>query len=125
MHHKYHILVVDDDADIVQMLKLTLEMKGFSAGMLHSANDCIPYLQQKKTDLVLIDLLISGVYGLDVCKMIRKTPDISHTPVVLMSAHPDAQALTKASEATGFISKPFELSQLLTVIQSILVKQSP
>jgi len=71
----------------------------------------------KIPDLFLIDKLLSGVDGLQVCRYLKDNPDTCNIPVVMVSASPDIGALAIKAGADDFVEKPFELSYLLKVIE--------
>ena len=106
------ILVVDDDSGIGEMLKTLLEFYGYEVDVTEKPLKAEELIQEKKIDIVLLDMLISGVDGTDVCAGIRQNPEISETPVLMMSALHDAGPKCKKAGANDFIAKPFEVEVL-------------
>ncbi|SKB75548.1 Response regulator receiver domain-containing protein [Salegentibacter holothuriorum] len=117
------ILVVDDDSGIGEMLKTLLEFYGYEVIVTEKPLLAEELIQQEKIDLVLLDMLISGVDGTDVCAGIRQNPEIGKTPVLMMSALHDAGPKCKAAGANDFIAKPFEVEDLTEKIEIILAAQ--
>jgi DNA-binding response OmpR family regulator len=116
----HKILVVDDDPDISMMLKLMLEYKGYSVMILEKAEETLRVLQESTVSMVIIDMLLSGVSGTDICTEIRQNPKTAGYPVLMISAHPNAREICLKAGANDFISKPFDMHDLLSKI-SILV----
>ena len=120
MEKKKNILVVDDDPDIGTMLKMILEYKGYAVTLLSNANQTEPQLSNGVTDLVILDMLIAGTNGTDVCRSIRSNPLSAGVPVLMISALPDARKVCIDAGADDFISKPFEMKELLSRITHLL-----
>ncbi len=121
--HKLTILVVDDDHEIGFMMKLMLEHKGFSVIVSERAELIEQVIQQHAIDLVILDMLIAGVQGTDVCMTIKQNPGISHLPVMMITALPDAEATCREAGADDFLPKPFEMKMLITKINNFVNRQ--
>lgn len=111
------ILIIDDDADIGNIVKMTLEFKGYSVLLLKSAVNCIEYIKNHRISFIIMDLLISGVYGVDVCKAIKADATLSSIPIMMMSAHPDAKRICTEAGANDFIAKPFDMMEVLAKVK--------
>jgi DNA-binding response OmpR family regulator len=120
MEKKANILVVDDDPDIGSMLKMMLEYKGYSVTLLRNAGQTEHQLINQATDIVILDMLIAGLNGTDVCRGIRNNPACADVPVLMISALPDARKICIDAGANDFISKPFEMELLLTKVNNII-----
>ena len=120
-----NILVVDDDPDIGNMLKMMLEFKGYAVTLLNRADDTETVLKNQPMDLAILDMLIAGIKGTDVCAGIRRNKDFEHLPVLMISALPDARKSCIDAGASEFISKPFEMSELLSKISTLINLQQP
>ena len=119
-----NILVVDDDPDIGTMLKMMLEYKGYAVTLLSNAGKTEQQLSDEVTDLVILDMLIAGTNGTDVCRSIRSNPLSADVPVLMISALPDARKVCIDAGANDFISKPFEMKELLAKVSSLVNKVS-
>ena len=120
MNIEKKILIVDDDAGIGEMLKTLLEISGyevFVTEMPHQASDLI---LQSEIDLVLLDMLIAGVNGTDICAGLKQDERTAKVPVLMMSALHEAGAKCSQAGADDFIAKPFEMEDLLDKINKIL-----
>ncbi len=120
MEDKRKILVVDDDAGIGEMLKTLLEFYGFIVIVSNKPGETQDRIVKEDIDLVLLDMLISGVNGTDVCADLRKNEATENTPVLMMSALHDAGPRCKKAGANDFISKPFEMDELINKINEVL-----
>lgn len=120
MTNSKKILVVDDDSGIGEMLKTLLEFYGYQVEVTEKPYETEQLILEKNIDLVLLDMLISGVNGTDVCTAIRKNEATANTPVIMMSALHDAGPKCKKAGANDFIAKPFEMELLIGKINGVL-----
>ena len=111
------ILVVDDDKGIGEMLKMLLEMNGYEVMVSEKPEKTEENIIAHDIDLVLLDMLISGVNGIDVCARLRQNETTRHVTILMMSALHDAGKRCKAAGADEFIAKPFEMDELLGKIK--------
>lgn len=114
------ILVVDDDSGIGEMLKTLLEFYDYEVTVTAKPEETESIIVSKNINLVLLDMLISGVNGTDVCARLRNNPETKHTPVLMMSALHDAGKKCREAGANDFIAKPFEMDELVEKISEIL-----
>lgn len=114
------ILVIDDDADIGNMFKMILEYKGYNVIVLENAEQIKTIILKADIDIIIMDMLLSGTNGTDICAEIKKDSSISHIPLVMMSAHPDAKSICLAAGADDFIPKPFDIDNLLLKIKMLV-----
>lgn len=120
MEQKTKILVVDDDSGIGEMLKTLLEFYGFSVVVTEKPEETEEIIIEKAIDLVLLDMLISGVNGTDICARLRENQATANIPVLMMSALHDAGEKCKKAGANDFIAKPFEMDDLIEKIDKVL-----
>lgn len=114
------ILVIDDDPDIGLMMKMMLMYKGYSVVLLDKANEIDAILNKQQIDLILMDMLLSGINGTDVCAHIKSNNNFTAIPIIMMSAHPDAKRICLQAGANDFISKPFDTHDLLLKVAAII-----
>ena len=116
------ILVVDDDPGILDALRFLFEDEGYRvqtsekgdyAEALHDDNGGLP-------DLIVLDILLSGKDGRDICRKLKSQADTRHIPIVMISAHPDAERSARDVGADAFVAKPFAIDDLLQVVTSLL-----
>ena len=108
MNNNTRILVLDDDPDIGTMIKMMLEYKGYSVTVSDRSELAQQTLNSGGVDLVIMDMLLSGVNGTDLCIDLKKNRSTSHIPVIMISAHPNAKEICLQAGADEFISKPFD-----------------
>jgi DNA-binding response OmpR family regulator len=113
---KKKILVADDDPAIVDVLQILLEDQGYEVLTTLNAEG-IEALVQKKPDMVLLDIWMSGVNGKDICLRIKGNNESKHIPVVMFSANRDTKEIAIECGADGFITKPFEINELIELVQ--------
>jgi DNA-binding response OmpR family regulator len=122
-HAPKKILVIDDEPDILEFLKDLLEEEGYTVVTIDKADYEEKLYAGSLPDLILLDLLLSGKDGRTIVKQLKSQEDTKHIPVIMFSAHPDAEETTRAAGADDFLAKPFELDELLEKVH-LLVEQS-
>lgn len=120
----YQILVVDDDPDISMMLKLMLEYKGYAVQTAERAEDAYAILHQHSIDLIIMDMLLSGANGTDICAVLKQNETTRSVPVMMISAHPNAREICLQAGADDFVSKPFDMQDILSRISHLIQKRS-
>jgi len=111
------ILIADDDADILDAMQLILEMHNYQVETVREGKKVVSKMQTSQPDLVLLDIWMSGVSGLDICQEIKKEKGIQRIPVILVSASGDIRKNSKEVGAADFIAKPFEMEQLVAKVR--------
>jgi DNA-binding response OmpR family regulator len=122
MSKNARILVLDDDPDIGTMIKMMLEYKGYAVIVSDRADMAQQALNNGGVDLIIMDMLLSGVNGTDLCVDLKKNPATARIPVIMISAHPNAKEICLEAGADEFISKPFDMSDILSKIDGLLHK---
>lgn len=117
------ILIVDDDAGIGEMLKTLLEFSGYEVMVTENPHHTGDLILQNGVDLVLLDMLIAGVNGTDICVELKQDTRTTGVPVLMMSALHEAGPKCTEAGADDFIAKPFEMEDLLDKINKILEKR--
>jgi len=116
------ILLVEDDHNLGLMLQELLELNGYEIRLLRMAERTVENLLKERFDLVLMDKLLSGIDGTDICAEIRKTDAVSHMPILMMSALNGARKICLEAGASDFIAKPFEIKELLAHVSDTINK---
>lgn len=119
MQKKISILIVDDDEEIGFMVKMMLEHKGFSVAVLERDKEVEKTILDKKVDLIILDMLIADVNGTDVCARLKNNPVFSHLPIIIATALPDAEQISREAGANDFLAKPFEMTDLISKINRL------
>lgn len=116
------ILIVEDDHNLGLMIQDILEFKGYEIFLSRMPENTIEDIIENDIDLVLLDKLIYGVDGTDVCLKIRNTKATANKPVLMMSALHDSRTTCLKAGATDFIYKPFEMKVFQDKVQELLEK---
>jgi two-component system phosphate regulon response regulator PhoB len=111
------ILVVDDDEDIRNLVVSLLKMKGFKSFGLADLN---PSQLTDIPDLIILDYLLEGKSGIDICKALQQQNETRYTPVIMISAMNDAKEKCLAAGAEEFMSKPFNVKDLVACVNKVL-----
>jgi DNA-binding response OmpR family regulator len=112
------ILVVDDDLDILSLVQMILSMNNFTVEAISRWEDVYATVEEFKPDLVLLDVMLGGADGRDICKNLHLEKETKNIPVVLFSANPEMGKYIKECMAQDFLSKPFEMSHLLETVRT-------
>lgn len=120
MQKKVCVLIVDDDHEIGFMIQMILEHKGFSVITLDTDLGVEQVISEKKVDAIILDMLIGGVKGSDICKRLKNNPDYLHIPIIISTALPNAQQISIEAGANDYLSKPFEMNDLISKLNNVL-----
>ena len=110
------VLVVDDDEAIVEAVTLALEFEGYDVVATTKANEAYDLTCSSMPNVVLLDLLLSGIDGATIARRIKNNTKTKNIPIIIFSAHPAAKESVKGS-ADDFLSKPFDVDDMLYLIK--------
>ena len=117
------ILVVDDDEGILEAFELVLTEAGYEVELSTKDGEYIwGRIKDNRPDLIILDVLLSGSDGRTICKRLKGDKTTKSIPIIMVSAHPDAEKSVKDCGADDFIPKPFEMINLLKKVQVYLDK---
>ncbi len=113
------VLLVDDDAQICAFLSMLLQLEGFSTVVAETADRALSHLSKEDFDLILLDIAMPDLDGIELCRRIKGDPRTREVPVVIVSARPGEEVIrrAKAAGADDFIRKPFENDELIAQIR--------
>ena len=117
------ILLIDDDPDIITVLQLLLKKKGYQVATAYRKEEAYKQVELFRPNLIVLDVLLSGVDGRTICKKLKNTESSKHIPIIMFSAHPSAQKNMEDFGADDFIPKPFESNKILERIETLLARQ--
>ena len=123
MKEKALILVLDDDPDICIMIKMVLDYYGYEAMDAENEETAVKIISSNHVDLLIMDMLLSGVDGTDICRRLKLDKQTSSIPILMFSAHPTAKETCLAAGADDFISKPFEMNDMMEKISFFLERK--
>ena len=116
------ILTVDDSASVRQVVKLTLSAAGYAVVQAVDGADGLDKARAARADLVVTDLNMPRMTGLELIRELRKVPSYLGVPIIFLTTESDAgiKQQAKAAGATGWITKPFQQDHLLGVVRKVL-----
>ena len=116
------ILVVDDEENIAELISYNLTSNGYKVIIANNGNDAVKLAVEEKPKLILLDLMIPGKDGYDVCKEIRSNSEIRNTPIIMLTAKSEEldKILGLELGADDYITKPFSVRELLARVKAVL-----
>jgi two-component system response regulator MtrA len=116
------ILVVDDEVGALTLIGIMLERGGFDVLKARDAFTALDLLKNETPDLMILDVMMPGMDGIELCRQIRATPANTKTPVLILSARGDPEAVREGMEAgaNDYLSKPILHHDLITKIRDML-----
>ena len=113
------ILIVDDERNIVELIRLYMEKEGFETICAYTGDEALSSFRDEKPDLIILDLMLPGIDGWQVCREIRKT---SAVPIIMLTAKSETfdKVLGLELGADDYITKPFETKELLARVKAVL-----
>ncbi len=119
---KEKILVVDDEEDLVELVKYNLEREGYGVICVGTGEDALTSAREDTPELIILDLMLPGVDGLDVCKDLKRNEKTRHIPVIMLTAKTEDSDIVSGLElgADDYITKPFSPRVLLARVKAAL-----
>ena len=116
------ILVTDDEKDIVELISYNLAKEGFSIIKAYDGEAALKLVKLQKPDLLILDLMLPRMSGIDVCKAVRNNPDTANLPIIMVTAKADETDKIIGLEigADDYITKPFSIKELVARVRAIL-----
>lgn len=111
----HNILVVDDDEGIVEVVQIVLEGEGYVVRTATNKDD-LQNIANDLPDLILLDVLLSGDDGREICRKLKSDTATKHIPIIMLSAHSDASKVADAGGADDFLEKPFDVDVLIEIV---------
>ena len=118
---KERILVVDDEEDILELVNYNLTKENFQVICATTGEDALDKLKKESFDLILLDLMLPGRDGLDTCRIIKRSPETSHIPIMMITAKTEDTDVVLGLElgADDYVTKPFSPRVLLARIKAL------
>jgi two-component system, OmpR family, alkaline phosphatase synthesis response regulator PhoP len=119
--HKKLIAVVDDEKHICELIQYNLEQNGYQVETFHSGEKLFDFLLQKTPELFLLDIMLPGIDGLDICKTLRSTEETKNIPIIMLTAKTEEldRVLGLEIGADDYITKPFSVRELSARIKAL------
>ncbi len=120
--HPPRVLVVEDDHDIAHLLSHSLGRAGFAVDVLHSGAEVLPSVRKALPDLLLLDLMLPGLDGLEICRTLRGDARTAAMPVIILTARAEESDRIVGLElgADDYITKPFSPNELIARVRALL-----
>jgi len=120
------ILIVEDEKDAVEMYRIVLEVEGYQVMVAYTLQAAIKQLEKEKPDLILLDVVLRGSSGLDLCELVRKDPGLEDLPIVIISNLDSPEDIKAGLDAGAnvYLTKPISQDELLEAVQQNLRQPS-
>lgn len=121
------IFVVDDEKDICEILKINLEKNGYDVKTFLSAEEALKVMKSEKPDLLVLDIMLGGMDGLEMCKTMRSSEELKLVPILFLSAKSTEvdKVLGLELGADDYLTKPFSIHELVARVKAILRRSVP
>lgn len=118
----HKILVVEDEADIAELIQYNLELANFEVSVANTGEDALEKYKAFRPDLVLLDLMLPGLSGLEVCKRLKQQALSQKTPIIMVSAKGEESDIIVGLElgADDYVTKPFSPQVLIARVQAVI-----
>lgn len=122
-----NILVVDDETDIAELVSYNLKKEGFLIDLAHDGEEALRKVRDNKYDLLILDLMLPGIQGIELCRLIRNNPKSSAIPIIMLTAKSEEfdKILGLEMGADDYITKPFSTRELTARVRAILRRAVP
>lgn len=119
---KEHILVVDDEEDILDLIKYNLKQESYRVTCTTTGEQALSEARAIQPDLMLLDLMLPGLDGFEVCKILKNNPETSQIPIIMLTAKGEESDIVTGLElgAEDYITKPFSPKILIARIRAVL-----
>ncbi|HUI25862.1 MAG TPA: response regulator [Candidatus Kryptonia bacterium] len=119
---KHRVLVVEDEPDIAELVRYHLEQEGFAASVVDDGEKAFDLIRQRQPALIVLDLMLPGMSGLDVCRRLRAEPATARLPIVMLTARAAEvdRVLGLEMGADDYVTKPFSPRELIARVRAVL-----
>src|SRR5688572_2702205 len=116
-----HILVAEDDHDIAELISHYLKKAGWTAQVASAGDQALAYIRNHPVDVVILDLMLPGMSGLDVCQALRADAATAHLPVIMLTARAEETDRIRGLEmgADDYVAKPFSPNELVARVRAV------
>jgi len=120
------ILVVDDEQDILELIRYNLSREGYQLDTVTSGEDAIKIARDRHPDLIILDLMLPGIDGLDVCRLLKGESRTAHIPIIMLTAKGEDSDVVTGLElgAEDYMTKPFSPKVLIARVRNILRRKT-
>lgn len=117
------VLVIDDEPEITDIVEAFLTEAGYTVSVENVPTDAVKAAREFLPDVVLLDIMMPGVDGYDVCQEIKKVPELGHVPIIFLTGKDRADDMGRSFKVGGdmFIKKPFSCERLLEIVNIVVM----
>ena len=121
------ILIVEDEAALLILLRYNLEAEGFKVETVERGDDAETWLREAQPDLLILDWMLPGLSGIELCRRLRAWPQTKSLPIIMLTARGEEEARIRglATGADDYIVKPFSLLELMARVRALLRRSRP
>jgi two-component system, OmpR family, alkaline phosphatase synthesis response regulator PhoP len=122
-----HILMVEDEPDIIELVTFHIHREGYSFSAISDPNLLLGELATHQPDLIILDLMLPGKNGYDICKSLKNNPTTEHIPILIISAKSEETDIVTGLElgADDYLPKPFSPKVLIARIRALIRRSTP
>lgn len=126
MNKPKHIIVVDDEADLIELLSYNLNKEGFSVDSALDGEIALKKIRKGQYDLLILDLMLPGIQGIELCRILRNDPKTSRLPIIMLTAKGEEidRILGLEIGADDYMTKPFSPRELIARVNAVLRRMS-
>lgn len=116
------ILIVDDEPDITALVSYNLKKEGYGVAVVHEGGEALDLAKKKDFDLIILDLMLPGVHGMEVCRLLRAGHRTKAVPIIMLTAKGDETDRVRGLEAGAddYLAKPFSPRELIARVKAVL-----
>ena len=116
------VLIVDDEPDITALVSYNLKKDGFTVTAVHDGGEALDVVKKKDFDLIVLDLMLPGVHGLEICRLLRASARTKDIPIIMLTARGDEADRIRGLEAGAddYLAKPFSPRELAARVRAVL-----
>jgi len=121
------VLIVEDETDLVKLLKYNLEKEGFKVSYATDGTVALAEVRRDPPDLVILDLMLPGLDGLEICRQLRRNDRFARTPILILSARSEEADRIVGLElgADDYVTKPFSIREVIARVRALLRRNEP
>jgi two-component system, OmpR family, phosphate regulon response regulator PhoB len=121
------VLIVEDEESLVTLLTYNLQVEGYTVVQTASGSDAMMLIQEERPDLVILDWMLPGVAGIEICRQIRARSETRGLPVIMLTARGEEGDRIRGLQtgADDYVVKPFSVSELVARVKALLRRGSP
>jgi two-component system, OmpR family, phosphate regulon response regulator PhoB len=121
------ILLVEDDANLVELIRYNLDKEGFDVVSTPDGEEALVLAEEERQDVVVLDWMIANLSGIEVCRRLRRAPETSSLPIIMLTARAEEGDRVRGLEtgADDYVTKPFSPRELVARVRALLRRLRP